>query len=177
MDLLPVPAIDELPEMPWRSKLAYLTFMFHDQPQPECPLQHLFEDGKYIRLIAIPKGVTFIGRAHKIGHQVDLLTGSVIHVREKCRRLVHAPFTLHTKPMDQVCAVSLTDITARTVHPDLGLSDVEALESIFFETTQELRDLGEQVARSLRKRIYERSSSGDSGRSGGGDGRRLHCGW
>lgn len=177
MDLLPVPAIDELPDMPWRAKLAYLAYMFHGEPQPECPLEHILERGQYIRLIAIPKGVTFIGRAHKIGHQVDLLTGSVIHVRENCRRIIHAPFTLHTKPMDQVCAQTLTDITARTVHPDLGMTDIQELERIFFETTDELKSLGQKVAQHVRKRIYERSSSSDRGRGGGRSGRLIHCGW
>lgn len=175
-ELLPVEPIDSLPAMAWADKLAYLTFSFHQmEGQVQCPLEHSFEDGLYIRTIAIPKGTFFVGRIHRLGHVVDLLTGSVIHVKEKCRRLVHAPFTLTTSPGDQVCAMTLTDITARTVHPADGCDDIEALEARYFETAQSLIDLGEQVDERLRKRLYERSSSSDWSGRGGWGGRYSLC--
>jgi hypothetical protein len=140
----------------------------------ECPLQHSFEDGNYIRSIAIPKGTLFVGRIHRLGHVVELLTGSVIHVREHCRRLVHAPFSMTTSPGDQVCALTLTDITARTVHPAGGCSDIEELERVFFETTQSLCEAGEKVDQQLKRRLYECSGGGDRGISGSWRGRVLH---
>jgi hypothetical protein len=173
--LLPVEPIDSLPEMPWAEKLAYLTFQFHQLEQIECPLEHSLEEGSYIRRIAIPKGTFFIGRIHKLGHVVELLSGSVIHVKEKCRKLVHAPFSMKTSPGDQVCALTLTDITARTVHPAEGCADIEALEKLYFETTQSLCDLGEKVDHRLRKRIYERSSSSDWGSGSSWSGRYSLC--
>lgn len=173
--LLPVTPIDSLPAMPWRDKLAYLTYQFHQLEQVECPLEHSFEGEDYIRRIAIPRGTLFIGRIHKLGHVVELLSGSVLHVREKCRRVVHAPFTLKTNPGDQVCAMALTDITARTVHPAQGCTDIEALEEKYFESTQSLRDQGEQIHQQLGKRLYERDSSRDR-YSGGSWSGRYNCG-
>lgn len=174
--LLPVEPMDSLPSMPWSDKLAYLTWKFLKLEQADCPLQHSFENDQYIRRIAIPKNTLFIGRIHKVGHQVDLLTGTVIHVRESCRRIVSAPFTLHTKPGDQVCALALTDIAARTVHPADGCRNIEALEEKYFGTTQSLKDQGEQVHQRLTQRLYHEchSSSGRSSSSSGG--RRYVCG-
>lgn len=166
--------IDELPELAWREKLAYLAFVFHSMPQIECPLEHTFEDGNYIRTIAIPKGTLFVGRIHRLGHGVELLTGSVIHVREHCRRLVHAPFSMRTAPGDQVCALALTDITARTVHPAGGCTDIDELERLFFETTQALCESGEQVDQKLKRRLYERSGSGNWHSGGGWSGGVSH---
>lgn len=174
MSVLGVGMIDELPHMAWAEKLAYLTFRFHQIPQVECALEHSFECGQYIRTIAIPKGTLFIGRIHRVGHGVELLKGSVIHVKEHCRRLVQAPFCMTTSPGDQVCALALTDIVARTVHPAGECADIEKLEELFFETTESLRQRGEQVDQRLRKLIYERSSSSDS-RWRSDSGSRVSC--
>jgi hypothetical protein len=174
-DLLPVPALDSLPEMPWKEKLAYLTFKFLQAPQIECPLEHEFKDGQYIRNIAIPQGTLFIGRPHKLGHIVELLSGSVLHVTQQCRRIVAAPFLMTTAPEYQVCALALTDITARTVHPDTGERDIEALETALFGSIQSMKELGEAVDTRLRKRLYERDSSSGSGSGSGGGHRYSGC--
>lgn len=175
-DLLPVPALDDLPEMPWSEKLAYLTYMFLQAPQIDCPLEHVFEDGKYIRNIAIPQGTLFIGRPHRIGHIVQLMSGSVLHVTENCRRIIPAPFSMTTSPEYQVCALALSDITARTVHPDSGERDIEALEVALFGSIEAMKEIGEGVHLKLRKRIYERDSS-SSGGSGGHWGSRYGGCW
>jgi hypothetical protein len=173
---LPVPALDALPDLPWKEKLAYLIFKFHEAPQVECPLEHVFEAGLYIRRIAIPKGTLFIGRPHRVGHMVDLLSGSVLHVTERCRRIVHAPFSMTTTPQYQVCALALTDITARTVHPDCGMREVEALEKHWFESIESLKELGQEIDQQMRKCIYERDSSSSSGSGGGRSGWLGYCG-
>ncbi len=173
-DLLPVPLIDDLPDMPWTDKLAYLAFKFSLMPQVECPLEHSFDDGNYIRTIQIPRGTLFVGRIHRLGHLVELLTGSVLHVREHCRRLVHAPFSLTTSPGDQVCALTLTDISARTVHPAHGCTDIDELEKTFFETTESLCLAGQAVEELMRRRLYERDSSGGSWGGGSWGGRYLN---
>jgi len=173
--LIPVEPMDSLPAMPWAEKLAYLAYEFRQLEQVPCPLEHGFEGTDYVRRIAIPKGTLFIGRIHKIGHGVELLSGSVLHIREKCRRIVHAPFELKTQPGDQVCALALTDITAKTVHPAQGCTDIEALEERYFETAQSLIDQGEKVHERLERITYERDSRSGWGRGSSG-GHRYSCG-
>lgn len=172
--VFPIGPIDELPPLSWPEKLAYLAFKFHSMPQIECPLEHSFEHENYIRTIAIPKGTLFVGRIHRLGHGVELLSGAVIHVREHCRRLVHAPFSMTTSPGDQVCALALTDITARTVHPAAGCTDIEELERVFFETTQSLCASGEQVEQKLQRRLYECGGSSNWHIGGGWGGGVSH---
>jgi hypothetical protein len=172
--VFPIAPLDDLPQLSWPEKLAYLAFKFHSLPQVECPLEHSFEDENYIRRIAIPKGTLFVGRVHRLGHVVELLSGSVIHVREHCRKLVQAPFSMTTSPGDQVCAWALTDITARTLHPAGGCSDIEELERVFFESTQSLCEAGEKVDQQLQRRLYEFNRSGGSW-SGGDWRHRYSC--
>jgi hypothetical protein len=55
----PIDALDSLEAgepIAFAEKLAYLIYRFHDLEQTECPLEHEFVDGKYIRRITIPKG-------------------------------------------------------------------------------------------------------------------------
>ena len=141
--------IDALGPIAFAEKLAYLIYRFHDLEQIECPLEHEFSDGKYTRRIQIPKGTLFIGRPHKMSHQIVLDRGSVIHVTERCRRLVNAPFSMVSSPGYQVAALALTDIEARTVHPDLGERDIQTLEPMLFDPLESVLALGKAVSKRI----------------------------
>src|SRR5581483_11424565 len=109
----PIEALDNIQSVEpiaFAEKLAYLIYRFHEMPQIECPLEHEFADGKYTRRIQIPRGTLFIGRPHRMSHQILLDRGSVIHVTERCRRLINAPFSMTSSPGYQVAALALTDI-------------------------------------------------------------------
>lgn len=159
----PIKAIDSLEArepIAFAEKLAYLIYRFHEMEQIECPLEHEFSDGKYIRRIKIPKGTLFIGRPHKMSHQIELDRGSVIHVTERCRRLIHAPFTMTSSPGYQVAALALTDIEARTIHQDFGQTDVSVLEPMLFDPIESVIALGERIAKRIdRDCIYNRLNS------------------
>lgn len=159
----PIKAIDNIEArepIAFAEKLAYLIYRFHEMEQIDCPLEHEFSDGKYTRRIKIPKGTLFIGRPHKMAHQIILDSGSVIHVTERCRRLIHAPFTMTSSPGYQVAALALTDIEARTIHPDFGQTDVAVLEPMLFDPIESVIALGERVAKRIDKDcIYNRVNS------------------
>lgn len=141
-----VPMIDNLPAIPWKEKVAYLTWKFLQFDQIDCPLKHEFKDGLYIRYIRIPKDSLFIGRAHRHGHQVDLTEGMVIHLTEFARHVIEAPFTMVTKPGDQVICYALSDVIGKTYHPNPTNSrDLEALEAEAFESVDSLKTLGLSV--------------------------------
>jgi hypothetical protein len=149
----PIDALDSLEAaepIAFAEKLAYLIYRFHDLEQTECPLEHEFVDGKYIRRIRIPKGTLFIGRPHKLSHLIQLDRGAVIHVTERCRRLINAPFSMTSTPGYQVAALALTDIEARTVHPDFGERDIEVLEPMLFEPLDSVLALGKRVANRIQ---------------------------
>jgi hypothetical protein len=149
----PIPCLDNLQAsqvpLAFAEKLAYLVYRAKQLPQVECPLTHFFEDGKYVRYIKIPKGTLFIGRPHRFAHRIELLQGSVIHVTQRCRRLITAPFSMVSSPGYQVAALALTDIEARTVHEDTGERDVEVLEHRLFGSMDELLSLGASIEQRL----------------------------
>ena len=146
-----VPAWDGLPSLTWREKIAYLTVKFLELPQIECPVQHIFEDGLYIREMHIPAGTLFLGRAHLKGHEVRLLSGSVIHVQpDGTKAMLSPPFKTMTVPGYHAVFYAVTDIVGRTYHLNPGnRTNIEELENEAFELLENLKILGNQLVRRL----------------------------
>lgn len=151
LDTALVPVWDQLPELTWREKIAYLTAKFLELSQIECPVEHSFEPGVYIRQMRIPAGTLFLGRAHLKGHGVELLSGSVIHIQPTEERVVREPpFKVMTVPGYHAVFYAITDVVGRTYHPNLRDSrDVDALENEAFESVEILKALGQEVTRRL----------------------------
>jgi hypothetical protein len=147
-----IPQLNQLESLPfsWSDKLAYLTYRFLTMEQTACPVTHHFEPGRYIREMHIPADTLFIGRPHTHGHEVQLISGVVIHLHEGRRILIDKPVSVVTPPGYQMAAYTLTDVVARTVHPNPNESrDVDALENEAFGAVELLRARGEQIAREL----------------------------
>ena len=133
--------------LPWREKVAYLLHEFLRRPQVECPVTHSFEPGLYLRDITIAAGTVFIGRPHRHGHRVDLVSGSVWYITEAGSRQVDAPFTVMTQAGDFMVLYAMTDVLGRTFHPNPTESrDTQALEDEAFEPVADLVRLGAAVA-------------------------------
>jgi hypothetical protein len=64
--------------------------------------------------------------------------------------LINAPFSMTSTPGYQVAALALTDIEARTVHPDFGERDIEVLEPMLFEPLASVLALGQRVANRIK---------------------------
>lgn len=138
-------------KLSWAEKLALLTYRFGMLPQRECPVTHEFLPGLYTRTMRIPAGTLFLGRAHIDGHKCELVEGSVLHITEHDRRVVHAPFSMVTTPGYQMVLFTLTDVVGRTVHPNPEESrDTEWLERDIFQTQKELLKQGEAIHRRLQ---------------------------
>ena len=150
-----IPVWDNLPALSWRNKVAYITHHFSKLEQTDCPLKHIFEPGVYIRELRIPKGTLFTGREHLLGHECQLLEGSVIMIAPDGRYRFDAYSSIHTKPGYHAVAAALEDCVARTIHPNPAeLRDTEALEAIWFGTAAELIERGYQITKMLE---YEES--------------------
>jgi hypothetical protein len=149
-ELLSVPHWDNLPELSWKEKVAYLTVEFLKFPQVDCPVEHIFGNGWYIREMHIPAGSLFLGRAHMHGHEVQLISGSVVWITPGGRKIVEAPLIVHTTPGTHIVVYADTDVIGRTVHPNPTDSrDTEALENDIFESLDTLKELGMQVHQRL----------------------------
>jgi hypothetical protein len=151
-----IPALDNLPALPWKEKLAVLLCQFLDLPQAECPVEHHFDDGLYIREMRIPADTLFIGRTHRHGHRCELVSGSVIYITEAGRRVLEAPYVVFTKPGDQMVVHTLSDVVGRTYHPNpTDTTDTDALELEAFEPVESLTSLGRSVLARLEATCQE----------------------
>jgi hypothetical protein len=147
MQNLTVPQWDDLPALSWKEKIAFLTFQFLKLPQTQCPVMHSFENGFYVRRMNIPAGTLFLGRAHKVGHECVLESGSVIQVLPDNKILFDAPHAVHTVPGFHMVVYALTDVVGVTIHENpKDLRDVDLLEAEIFEPLSTLTALGEEVA-------------------------------
>jgi hypothetical protein len=147
---MPVTALDSLPAMPWKDKLAFLTYRFLQLPQTECPLEHKFEPGLYIRELIVPAGTLFIGRTHRHGHGLRLVRGDLIQVTEEAKIPLTAPFEMHSTPGFQAVFFTLTEIIGQSIHPNPTESrDTQALEDDAFEPVAALVEAGRIVEQRL----------------------------
>jgi hypothetical protein len=142
-----IPTWDSLPvTLNWNEKIAYLTVQFLKLPQTDCPVTHRFENAVYIREMVIPAQTLFLGRAHIYGHECELVSGSLIHITPDSRRLVEAPFSMHTQPGYHMVFFALTEVIGRTYHPNPDeIRDVDFLENDIFEPLSALISQGEDV--------------------------------
>jgi hypothetical protein len=130
----------------WPEKLAYLAFKFMAGAQTRCPVTHSFEPGVYVREMFIPKGTVFIGRAHRHGHRVDLVSGKVLLMEENRKIHLEAPFEMSTVPCYMTAFIAMTDVVGRTYHPNPTESrDLVALEDDAFRPASEPLAIGAAV--------------------------------
>jgi hypothetical protein len=148
---LPIPQWDQLPGLTWTEKVAYLTHQFLTMEQTECPLQHQFEKGLYIREIRIPADVLIVGRIHRHGHVCQLLEGSLVLIhREGHQEAFQAPSEILTLPGYQMVLYTATPVVARTIHPNPTDSrDISMLEADIFESAESVKELGAALHREV----------------------------
>lgn len=152
MDL--IPAWDNLPELTWKDKVSYLTHLSLQTPQIAAPVSHLFEGGNYIREMRLPQGALLTGREHLLGHEMQLLEGSVMLIAPDGKFEFQAFASMQTKPGFHAVVYALTDIVARTVHPNPeGSRDIDALESKWFGTSEEVIARGAEIHQLIQQRM------------------------
>lgn len=148
---------DVPPALTWREKIAFVgsRIIASDWPKTDCPVEHSFAPGQYIRTMRIPSQTLFLGRAHLLGHECTLVEGAVLYITPTSRCLIHAPHTVHTQPGDHMVLFTLTDIVGRTVHSNPNDSrDIQALEDQAFERAEVLQALGHAVRERLDLLCY-----------------------
>lgn len=136
----------------FKEKLAYLGLKFGEISEgPDCPVQHIFEPGVYIREMFIPAEMLFIGRPHTFGHRCELVSGKIMLITEEAKTHMEAPAELWSKPGFMMCLYAKTEVIGRTYHPNPDeRRDTDAMESEIFGSIAELVALGEEV----RTRIH-----------------------
>lgn len=144
----------ERQDMPWGDRVALLAHAVQAMPgatveQDDFDVRHMFKELWYVREFDLPASSIFIGRSHRLGHIVKLLSGRVVLVLEDHRLEYVAPAVIQTVPGFQTVCYALTDITAQSWHfnPE-QYRDIERLEDEHFGSPTAVLERGETLANS-----------------------------
>lgn len=111
-------------------------------PQVHCPVEHIFEPGKYIREIFMPAGALVTGAIHKHAHYNHIIKGKVIVFTrdESDGVMLEAPCSWESQPCIKRAVLVLEDCIWRTVHDNpTNTTDIDKLvEMLTFSTNDEL---------------------------------------
>lgn len=121
-------------------------------PQVDCPIDHFFASGVYVRQMTASAGTLIVGHAHKTEHVCILLKGSMTIATPNGVATVRAPLTFIAPPGRKVALV-LEDIIFQNVHATEE-RDIEKIEELLVEKSDAW---GESHALLERLRVHELS--------------------
>ena len=114
--------------------------------QVECPVDHFFASGVYVRQMTAPAGTLIVGHEHKTEHVCVLLKGSMTIATPDGVTRVSAPLTFIAKPGRKVALVH-EDIVFQNIHAteERDLDKIEAQVITKSETWNETQALVERL--------------------------------
>jgi len=105
-----------LPGDTFAEKRASLEAFLKTQPQAECPVQHTFGDGVYVRQAFNPADVLIVGETHKYGHICMITKGKVSIFTEKGVQTLEAGEGFIGQAGDKRIVYAWEDSVFTTVH-------------------------------------------------------------
>src|SRR4249919_1817233 len=118
----------QLPKVPTLGQIKRLQDVIAECPQVECPVEHLFAPGMYVRQCSIPAGSIVVGKMHRHQHPVFLLAGSVQINTDRGMETITAPHSWISQENAKRALHTLTDCVFATVH--LNPTDTHDLDAI-----------------------------------------------
>lgn len=121
-----------------RRKLYELQAAVSSELAPvDCPLQHSFIDGVYVRTIFIPAGTVIVGKIHKHSHANILSQGEVsVMTEEGGLERLRGPLTMTSPAGCKRAVYAHTDTTWTTIHRT-DETDLEKIEDYVIAKTYE----------------------------------------
>ena len=112
-----------------RDKVLRLEAALAKMPQFECPLNHYFVDGLYVREIFIPAGVALVGYIHMFPCITTISQGEIAITDGEKTVILRAPFTMACAPGTKKAGYAIKDTiwSDAYVNPD-NERNIEALE-------------------------------------------------
>ena len=107
-------------------------------PQVECPVNHTFSGGVYIREMFAPADTIIIGKRHRYATCNILLRGTIlIYTGEGVPTMrLEGPCIFTSEPMVQKMGYTVTDVVFANIHPT-ELTDPEEVEKEFIISEEE----------------------------------------
>jgi len=100
-------------------------------PQVECPVEHIFGPGIYIRQVTMPAGAIVMGHSHKIPSLNMVLSGKLALLEGGMRREIKAPYIFTSKQGRKVAYV-LEDCVFQNIYATTE-TDLDKLEEMCVE--------------------------------------------
>lgn len=119
-------------------------------PSVDCPLQHSYVDGVYVRTIFIPAGTVILGKIHKHSH-ANVLSQGEVSVMTEGGGLEHfkGPLTMVSPAGCKRAVYAHTDTTWTTIH-STDETDLDKIEKyVIAETYAEYEQFKLTHARAL----------------------------
>lgn len=102
-------------------------------PQVECPLQHSFIPGFYVRTITMPSGFMCTSKIHKTRHPYVVTSGRVrVWTDEAGLKIIEGPFVGITEPGTRRLLLCETEVVWTTFHAT-DKTTVEEVEAELIE--------------------------------------------
>jgi hypothetical protein len=108
-----------------------------NMPQVDCPVQHFFGPGIYIRQVTLPAGIIAIGHAQKFEQLNIMLTGEVALIDNGEVKLLKAPKVFMGPPGKKIGYIKETTVWLNVYATDE--TDIEKLEDLLFEKSDSFK--------------------------------------
>lgn len=105
--------------------------MMLEQEQLECPVQHYFGPGIYIREVFLPAGTYVMGHAHKKPTMNILLKGKMAVMVNGEARVIEGPYIFNSEPGRKLAYV-MVDCVFQNLHAT-DETDLDKIEEIFID--------------------------------------------
>jgi hypothetical protein len=99
-----------------RAKVERYEEMLARLPQVDCPLQHRFAPGVYMREMLIPAGVSATGAVHKTEH-LTIVVGHCLLTTDDGVEEFSGYRSFRSKPGAKRAIVAIQDTIVTTIHP------------------------------------------------------------
>jgi hypothetical protein len=131
-------------ELTHGEKITFIVQELQEMDQVECPVQHRFAPGVYLREIFMPAGTVVIGKIHKTEHFNIIDKGRCLIVHDDgTRDELCGPMTFVSKAGVQKVLYILEDTLWKTIHVTEE-TDLVKLESLLIEPPPVVRITNEE---------------------------------
>ena len=127
-----------------RDKIQELQSCLEKLPQIDCPVEHRFAPGCYIREIFMPKGSLVVGKIHLTEHFNVILKGKVTVATVDGVETHEAPYTFVSPAGIQKVVYMHDDCIWQTVHPT-DKTDPDEIEAEIITENYDMLECNELI--------------------------------
>ena len=120
---------------PMRARVERLEAILENAPQVECPVQHRFAPGVYMREMLVPAGTIATGAVHKTEHLTIVVGHCLLTTDEGVQEFIgYRSFA--SKPGAKRAINAIEDTIVTTIHPTEE-TDLDKLCELLTESTSD----------------------------------------